>query len=114
MSGGEVTALSTQVSQLHTTVGGLQASVGKLERAVDGDASIGVSPLRDHVKSLADDLRNEADALCDRLDKLERAAEVQESYLKGVMTVVKWLGGGTLVGLIGLIGTLAGVFGGGK
>lgn len=104
---------STLLSEVRITVDGLKLSVAKLERAVQGDVDAGTPGLRSAIKSVADELNNETDSLCDRLDKLEQTAVVSAARQEGVMTVVKWLGGSSLAALVGLIVALLKLFGGG-
>lgn len=110
----EPSAQTILLSEVRAGLNGVQTSVHKLERAVQGDPEAGTPSLRNAVRAVADELKNEAESLCDRVDKLERAASQNEAYLKGMTTVVKWLGGGTLAGLLALIAQLTGAFGGGK
>lgn len=110
--GGDTqTALLVEVRQ---AVDGMKVSVQKLERAVQGDVDAGTPSLRQAIKNVALELNTETESLCERLDKLESENHTQQAYLRGMTTVVKWLGGGTLAGLLAVIGLLAGVFGGGK
>lgn len=111
MTAPDHTALLTEV---RLSLDGLRTNVAKLERTIDGDPAMGAPSLRGAVKAVADELKNEAESLCDRVDKLEQAGRTQEAYLRGMTTVVKWLGGGTLAGLLAVIGMLSGLFGGGK
>lgn len=101
------------LSEVRVKVDALTTCVSKLERTVDGDSGMGVPSLRKAVRDVADELKNEAESLCDRVDKLEQAARTQEAYLRGMTTLGKWLGGSSLLGLLGLIGQLMGWFGGG-
>lgn len=112
MTSPDYTSLIVEVRAVHDTLQALQASVGKLDRAVQGDADTNTPSLRMAVKNIKDELDNEVESLCERIDKLEDTARVQEAYLKGVLTVVKWLGGGTLAGLLGVIVLIARFVGG--
>lgn len=102
------------LTEVRVKVDALNTCVAKLERTVDGDSGMGVPSLRRAVKDLADEIKNEAESLCDRVEKLEQARQAQENYLKGMTAVGKFLGITSLAGVVGLIGQLAGWFGGGK
>ena len=100
--------LAAQVAQVQAQVTNLHSSVKDIERSVNGDPAVNAPSLREAIKGLD----GATDALCTRLDEIEQAAKIQESYLKGMTNVIKWLGGASLTGLLGLIGVLSGVFGG--
>lgn len=93
---------------------GMKTSVQKLERTVQGDVDAGTPSLRQAIRSVADEMNIKTETLGNRIDELESANNTQQAYLRGITTVVKWLGGGTLAGLLAVIGLLSGVFGGGK
>lgn len=103
---------SSAMTEVRLTVDGIKTTLQKLERAVQGDPDAGTPSLRQAIRSVAEELNDETDSLCDRLDKLEHAASRQEAYSSGMMTVIKWLGGSSLAALVGLIAALIKLFGG--
>lgn len=125
---------SVLLSELKQTTETIKTTVANLTRAVEGDSAVGAPSLRQAIKSLADDLANETDALCDRLDaleknsatttdhktvvdrieKLERLISGIQEYVKGMSNMAKWFGLGTVGGLIAILGQLFGFFGGTK
>lgn len=110
----ESTALAALFPALQASVTTIQNGLTRLERTVQGDPDMGTPSLRQAVRAVADELQSETESLCDRLDKVEQAARQQEAYQRGVLAVVKWLGGGTLAALLGLILTIMRLFGGGS
>lgn len=98
--------------EIRASLTNLTSTVEKLERTVEGDAGMGVPSLRTAIRNVADELKNEAESLCERLDELERARQAQENYLKGITAVGKFLGVTSLAGVVGLIAQLAGWVGG--
>lgn len=95
-------------NEVKSQLASLTNTVQKLERAVDGDPHMNVPSLRQAVKGIADELKDEAESLCERIDKLEEARQAQENYLKGMTVVGKFLGLTSLAGVLGLIAQLAG------
>ncbi|GAA3995151.1 hypothetical protein GCM10022631_01610 [Deinococcus rubellus] len=111
--------MSDQVDlqQLNATLQTLQKALERLERSVSGDRDNNVPSIREFVRDAVAELRldinkiksdlNSVDtAASDRLDAIEQLSRVQAARQEGQMTVIKYLGGGSLVSLVGLIVTV--------
>ncbi|AWN23995.1 hypothetical protein DKM44_12775 [Deinococcus irradiatisoli] len=111
------------LGRLEGLIQSLTKSVEKLDRSVTGDSDSGTPSLRAAVKGVADDLQREVtklkaeldsvdDALCDRVDALEQTHAIQAARQEGMYTVIKWLGGGSLLMALGVIAALIKLVGG--
>lgn len=106
--------LQTTVTTLSATVTTLGTTVTDLKRIVEGDSAMGVPSLREAMRKHEEAQTKRMDDLETRLDKSEEEKKLADARLNTVWNIVKFLGGGTAVGLVGLILQLSGVFGGHK
>ncbi len=101
------------LAELRTGIEQIRQTAVRIERTVYGDIDSGNPSLRESVKNLAAELDSETVSLDHRLTSLENGIALERARNQGMLNAIKWVSGGSLIGLIGVIAALLKLLGGG-
>lgn len=98
-----IASLQATLTALQSTVTTLDNSVTQLKRIVEGEPGLNVPSLRQELHDH-----------CRRLDEIEDRWEKMEVKINTTSSLIRWIGGGSLAALGGVVAMLKNWFGGGQ